>query len=360
MRTLLGSLLLASGGLKRIFADRRFLFFLISVFGLATAQAQTTNSYTNTTNSLFWATAANWSLGSVPLSTSEVYVTNGVEVRIGSAAVASNLFIGGSIAGSNSIVALRRDAGSSLTVGGNITMGSGAGNAYLRLGVGGGNTNPLTIGGGTGSILDGGGAGTTSIEVYGPVTLNLATVTVDNLNINQNSAGSMTIGTGQTWNVTTTRIGELHSNLAYDLTVAGTLNSTTINLSPAVSAGTNSGTLNLNSGGLIRATTLQRTGTMSSAFNWNDGTIQNSSGANLAVQGSTTNILTMRLAGTGTHTFNADSGRTITVASTATLADKSGEQGTLAKAGAGELIFQGTNTYTGLTTINAGTLTLSS
>ncbi|NBT24842.1 hypothetical protein EBT11_09455, partial [bacterium] len=51
---------------------------------------------------------------------------------------------------------------------------------------------------------------------------------------------------------------------------------------------------------------------------------------------------------------------TITVASTATLADKAGEQGTLVKAGAGELIFSGNNTYTGDTTVLGGTLTLNS
>ena len=287
---------------KSTFGLRSALVVMISCLALPTAQAQTTNSYTGASGA-GWETAGNWSLGTVPSSSNVVAVTNGTQVRINSAAVATNLFIGG--ASGTSTVQLRRNATYSLTVGGNITMGSGAGDAILQLGVSSGGTSTLTIGNGTGSILDGGGAGATSIDVFGPVTLNLATVTVDNLSINQNSAGSMTIGTGQTWNVTTTRIGELHSNLAYALTVAGTLNSTTINLSPAVSAGTNSGTLNLNSGGLIRATTLQRTGTMSSAFNWNDGTIQNISGANLAVQGSTTNILTMSLAGTGTHTFNA-------------------------------------------------------
>ncbi|NBV97639.1 MAG: hypothetical protein EBT30_08885, partial [Verrucomicrobia bacterium] len=81
-------------------------------------------------------------------------------------------------------------------------------------------------------------------------------------------------------------------------------------------------------------------------------------GGNLTISrgGSATTNMILSLAGTGTHTFNADSGRTITVASTATLADKTNEKGTLRKTGAGELIFQGTNTYTGLTTVENGSL----
>ena len=206
---------------KSTFGLRSALVVMISCLALPTAQAQTTNSYTGASGA-GWETAGNWSLGTVPSSSNDVAVTNGTQVRINSAAVATNLFIGG--ASGTSTVQLRRNGAYSLTVGGNITMGSGAGDATLQLGVSSGGTSTLTIGNGTGSILDGGGAGATTIEVYGPTTLNLATVTVDNLNINQNSAGSMTIGTGQTWNVTTTRIGELYSNLAYALTVAGTLN----------------------------------------------------------------------------------------------------------------------------------------
>ncbi|NBT13579.1 MAG: hypothetical protein EBS56_08370 [Planctomycetia bacterium] len=67
----------------------------------------------------------------------------------------------------------------------------------------------------------------------------------------------------------------------------------------------------------------------------------------------------MSLAGTGTHSFNADSGRTITVASSAVLANKASESGTLDKSGAGTLVLQGANTYSGATTLSAGTLRLS-
>lgn len=276
-----------------------------------------------------WETTTNWSLGAVPTSSNDVFVDSGNQVRINSAAVANNLTIGGTGAG---IVQLRRNAAYSLTVGGSIVMAPGAGNATLQLGVSSGGSSTLTVAGGTGSIVDGGGAGATDIAVYGPVTVNLRSVAVDTLGINQDSSGSLTIGAGQLWTVTNnTLIGANFTDRTYDLTVSGTLNSTTVSIGNAVVNGTNSGTLNLETGGVILAQTLQRSNAMSTVFNWNGGTIQNKSGVDLTVQGSSTNTLTVSLAGTGTHSFNADSGRTITVASSAVLANKSGQNGTLDK-----------------------------
>jgi autotransporter-associated beta strand protein len=64
------------------------------------------------------------------------------------------------------------------------------------------------------------------------------------------------------------------------------------------------------------------------------------------------------LAETGTHTFEAAEGRSIIVQSTALLKDKAGEAGTLTKTGTGTLLIDSASTYTGATTINAGSLVL--
>lgn len=135
----------------------------------------------------------------------------------------------------------------------------------------------------------------------------------------------------------------------------GTLLSTIINPGANNVNGTNNATFTLDTGGLLQATTLRRSGSQNTTFNWNDGTIQNKSGGNLTVD-ATSGTLIISLADTGTHIFEADSGRTITVASTAILANKTGENGTLTKTGAGLLALNNANTYTGTTTVNAGTL----
>ena len=331
-------------------------FALVLGFSLP-AQAQN-NNYTGATGSS-WGTGSNWSQGSVPTSSQDVFSANGTEVRIQSttAAVAGNLTIGG--ASGASIVALRNDTSNSLTVGGNITLAPGAGTGQLSLGTGTGFTSTLTIGGGAGSIIDGGGAGAATIAIFGHMgTLGLSSATVDNLFLTQNSSGSLTIGSGQTYTVTTTRVGSATANVTGALTVNGTLVSTTINPGYAAVSGANDATFTLNTGGLLQATALRRTGSQNTTFNWNGGTIQNKSGGNLTVDASS-GTLTIGLAGTGTHTFEADSGRTITVAATAQLQDKTGEAGTLNKAGGGTLLLQGANTYSGATTISGGTLMLS-
>jgi autotransporter-associated beta strand protein len=340
--------------------------FLALAFGSVYAQ---TNNYIGPTNG-DWATGTNWS-GGVPTSAQDVTVIAGasnLQVRIQSAtaAVAGNLTIGGNSASSvYSQVSLRAIAGTaaSLNVAGNITMspGTGASSLYLGTGYNGSNNTPtLTIGGGTNSILDGGGSGASEISIYGPMgTLGLKNVTVDGLNLNQSTPGSLTIGSGQTYTIGTTSLGSATAGVTEALTVNGTLVSNLLRTGASTNNGTNNATFTLNTGGLVKAQTIERTATQTTTFNWDGGTIQNKSGGNLTVRSTSAgNPLTISLAGTGTHTFEADSGRTITVDSTAVLADKSGENGTLTKAGAGTLTLNGANTHSGTTTVSAGTLAL--
>jgi len=77
-------------------------------------------------------------------------------------------------------------------------------------------------------------------------------------------------------------------------------------------------------------------------------------------QYNTSKPTTIQLAQSGTHTFYADgSGNKIYISPSAQLVDKPGEAGTLAKAGAGDLLLTGgglaaTNSWTGDSTVTAG------
>lgn len=114
------------------------------------------------------------------------------------------------------------------------------------------------------------------------------------------------------------------------------------------------GTVNLSAGTLL-STNLARgsqTGiaTASTAFNWTGGTIGNIDGANLTVD-----TLPLSLT-SGTGTFLASNGGTITVNAGSPISGA----GTLVKTGPGRLILQAANTYTGPTTVSAGTVALGS
>ena len=86
------------------------------------------------------------------------------------------------------------------------------------------------------------------------------------------------------------------------------------------------------------------------------GSQQNLEISGLAGGGTTIDNLTLNivLAATGTHNFYAESGYTITEDTTALITGNGG----LTANGPGRLILNGTNTYTGNTTVSAGTLEL--
>jgi len=108
------------------------------------------------------------------------------------------------------------------------------------------------------------------------------------------------------------------------------------------------------SAGMLRAGTIARgeqTGlanVVSTTFLWTGGTIGNLQDADLTID-----TLPLTLA-SGTGTFQADSGRTITVNAASPISGG----GSLVKAGGGSLVLAGSNSYTGATTISAGTLAL--
>jgi len=129
------------------------------------------------------------------------------------------------------------------------------------------------------------------------------------------------------------------------------------------------GIINLN-GGTLAATTIQmgnrvypdrKVQKLTATLNFNSGTIANKTGGNLTITGwvdavpanPRTDLVTFNLAGaTATHTFQAEVGRSIII-NTAMSGD-----GGFEKTGDGILDLRAGNSYTGNTTVSAGTLKL--
>jgi autotransporter-associated beta strand protein len=139
----------------------------------------------------------------------------------------------------------------------------------------------------------------------------------------------------------------------------GTVTATSLRLAEnlgSVTGGTRSvsGTFNLQAGKLIAGEirrgnqTATSPATVTTNFNWSGGTIQNPSGANLTISS-----LPVNLTGTNNPTFEATAGQSITLAADAAI---SGTGFGFTKAGAGTLTLSGTNTYSGNTWLDAGTL----
>ena len=180
-----------------------------------------------------------------------------------------------------------------------------------------------------------------------------ADLTVDTLNIGTIS-GTNTSGIGP---------DGIAANGTFTMNnAAGTLNATTINLATNTIADTSanskavSGTFNLIDG-TLNAATIQKgsqtgTATATTAFNWTGGTIANIAGGDLTIS-----EVPITLVGSDSHTFNISGSNTGTLDATSVI---SGPGAGITKAGTGTLALSGTNTYTGDTTVTAGTLALSS
>jgi len=253
-------------------------------------------------------TATGWTIGDSP-SPGNTGGTSTVQFGAGINTVNANTWV---IGGRKSLASVTTDSGGTLTLNG-------------RNGVG--TTTNLHI-----------GTNTTSTGTVNSGVLNLAGGTF-NATLNQLFIGRHNDG-----------VGSGNGTLTFD---AGTVTATTIELARSDAGGTSTndaattGTLNMN-GGLLRFGTLSGfNGTED--VNWSGGTIQNLSGQNLTVS----NVVIELLTG-ATHTLTVDSGRTATVNANANFSGV----GTLTKDGAGLLTLAGVNTHLGVTTVSAGTLSL--
>jgi|UPI000486C03B autotransporter-associated beta strand protein len=190
-------------------------------------------------------------------------------------------------------------------------------------------------------------------SVNGTFTMGIGTVDATNIILSDNIAGG--------GNSTNTAIFNQNAGAVTvgTLTLGQRLGST---LTPILSANYNLGTST--TAGILKATTVQAgIGTVNASsvrnINFKNGTIQNfDSATDLTINGSGTaanSRINIILAATGSHTFNADIDRTITLGANTLV---SGTDGTLIKAGAGTLVMNAANTYTGSTTIDGGTVSL--
>jgi autotransporter-associated beta strand protein len=112
------------------------------------------------------------------------------------------------------------------------------------------------------------------------------------------------------------------------------------------------GRFNLNAGTLEALTISRGAGgnanTVTPQFNFAGGTVRNAPGQDLTISN-----VPIILTGAGTRVFEATANQTITVASNAVI---SGSGLGFTKAGDGTMIINSNSTYTGLTTVSAGTL----
>ena len=234
-------------------------------------------------------------------------------------------FSGGTLTGTFGTINLGRGGNSSAT-------GSSTGNFVF----GAGSMTATAINAGIGNN----GTSVTSTGI-GNVTMTASAGTL--------TATTVTVGT-QTAGNTNSATGTFTQN-------GGTAAITTLNLVNRTATGTAnvSGTYEL-AGGTLKAGAIQAgssgsgTGTVTRAFNWTGGTIQNLDASTDLTIGSG---LTLNANGANAKNFNVDAGRTITVNANVTAAT------TLAKNGGGTLTLAGANTYAAGIAFNAGFLNFS-
>jgi fibronectin-binding autotransporter adhesin len=226
-----------------------------------------------------------------------------------------------------------------------------------------------------GTSLTGYGQNTTSrVDLTGGTGASTLDAVVTNLVIGQstrttsfsggiNTSGGLLMQSG-TLTATTITLGQTLNNPTFgasgqvisgSLSVSGgTVNVGTLYLADQNwTGGTVNGIFRLDGGGALNAGTIASgTGAGAGAavrtFQWNNGTIANRDASTDLSIGSG---LAFALASTGTHRFSIGAGRSGSVASVL-----AGAGGTLEKAGAGTLTLSANNTYTGATTVSAGTL----
>ena len=213
----------------------------------------------------------------------------------------------------------------------------------------------LTLGGITANTLTAARSltisGTGSTVISGGITSTTAFL----LNLIYTGTGSLTLG-GANPALGTTTIGSTSVNAGTLSVLAGS------GINPATALTIFSGTLDLQNGGQTVGTLVMGNGPAgsTSAITLNGGTLALSSDVTYAasansgtatISGGTVNLLADR-----TFTINDSTATTVEMLVGAVVADGDATARSVIKAGTGTLVFDNVNTYTGTTSINAGTL----
>ena len=260
---------------------------------------------------------------------------------------------------------------------GTLSIGSGGATGSITNSTSITNNATLTFNNTTGFTYAGviSGTGAVTKSATGTVTLTGANTYSG---ITTVSAGTLSIGSGSTTgaisnssNVTVTNPGTLRFNRSDAYTYTGIISGTGAAIKLAAGALTLSGANTYSGGTTLSAGTLNinnasaiGTGT----FTISAGTIDNTSGAAITLNTNNAQNWNADFTFTGTNPLNLGTGavalsanRTLTTtANTLTVGGVIGGAFSLTKNGAGTLTLTGANTYTGITTVSAGTLSIGS
>lgn len=307
-----------------------------------------------------WSNTSFWSTGAVPdASTAVVFTPSaGATMNITNGVIATATSI--NFANTAGTTTISIADGGRLNVGGAITD-TGAGNASISVN----NTSSANAA----SILTATSIALQEFNVFSGgtqfLTMNADLTTAVQVSIGSASGTTTYRQTGGTLTI---------NNAGYGLTLieAGSANPTGVATFIVDGGRVSSDRIgvangNGNNGGIPRYAA-------NGVFQFNSGTVQppsgratffqngsaRSSGTTADTQFNTSKPITIALAGTGVHEFNATGGN-IFVTPSAQIRDQAGQAGTLLKTGTGSLILTGdgpvaVNDWTGATTVGAGTL----
>ena len=323
-----------------LFRFDRLLIAALALLAVPQVNAQTTNTWTGSSGGA-WTTAGNWSTAAVPTSTTVVRVTNtNTTYSVG---------INGGTTSTNNAAGFRYAQNGTLTfLSSSAALNANNSNSILRVfgWVEGGQTNLIINDSTSGHIIFTNNASPTATTGLLRFTLSSGgVINVSNVGAQVSLMSLVQDFAGTTNTITKTGAGTLIIGGTNVNTWAGglVLNAGVLQLNKSSALGAESGLgLTINGGSLDNGSGAAVT-LSNYAQTW---------GGNFSFIG-TTNL------NLGAGAVNLTGTRTVTVTANAlTVGGTITNTGGITKAGAGTLVLNGANTYSGTTTVNAGTLSL--